>query len=272
MACPSLPARLLLPSDGGRRQQDHRGIWKATFPLILKSKMLAGLQILVWCPFSCSPPCCSFARLSFKECPMRVCKAGNQRCLLGPFVFSSWDRMAWMLLKIFFWWPIMVMPRLRTSLENKNTVRHPSGLDLCQAPERHCSSPRAHPRDQPRGLCRAPLHLPISTRLLLRVQGHPPGTERLPFPWAHPPDRTVTALGSSRSGRGITLGRLAGGKVNALKLDSVLVGCSQITQSERRMDDEPSPLKSFPDAHEKQGLVSAQSHSKDPSTAPDQCT
>lgn len=54
---------------------------------------------------------------------MWVCEAGDQRCLLGPFVFSSWDRMAWILLRIFFWWPIMVMPRLRMSLENKDTVR-----------------------------------------------------------------------------------------------------------------------------------------------------
>lgn len=98
-------------------------------------EMLVELQVLVWCPFSCSPPCCPFARVSVKECLMLVCKAGDQRCLLGPFVFSSWDLMAWMLLKIFFWWPIMVMPRLRTSLENKDTVRHPMGW-TCAEPQR----------------------------------------------------------------------------------------------------------------------------------------
>lgn len=74
---------------------------------------------------------------------MRVCKFGDQRCLLGPFVFSSWDRMAWMLLKIFFWWPIMVMPRLRTSLGNKDTVRHPLGW-TCAGSQGDTAPPRVH--------------------------------------------------------------------------------------------------------------------------------
>lgn len=73
----------------------------------------------------------------------------DQRCLLGPFVFSSWDLMAWILLKIFFWWPIMVMPRLRTSLEIKDTIRH---LDVSWTSERHCSSLCVELRDQPRTL------------------------------------------------------------------------------------------------------------------------
>lgn len=54
-------------------------------------------------PFSFTPPCCPCAKVSVKECMVWVCRAGDQRCLLGPFVFSSWERMAWMLLKIFFW-------------------------------------------------------------------------------------------------------------------------------------------------------------------------
>lgn len=67
---------------------------------------------------------------------------------------------------------------------------------------------------------------------------------------------------------GIAPDRLVGDKIDALKLDSVLARCPQITQSERRMGDEPSPLKSFPDVHEKQGSVSAQSRSKGPTYSP----
>lgn len=40
----------------------------------------------------------------------------GQRCRRGPWVLVSWALMVWMLLRIFFWWPIRVMPRARTSL------------------------------------------------------------------------------------------------------------------------------------------------------------
>lgn len=121
---------------------------------------------------------------------MWVCEAGDQRCLLGPFVFSSWDRMAWILLRIFFWWPIMVMPRLRMSLENKDTVRQSS------CPQKYSSSLHAHPLDQPRTLPLALLRLPLSTRLPKGPMTRSPGKERLSFPLAQPPDRAaVTAEG-----------------------------------------------------------------------------
>lgn len=175
---------------------------------------------------------------------MQLCRACDHRCLLGPFVFSSWDLMAWMLLKIFFWWPIMVMPRLRTSLENKDTVKD------TRASPRETPAPHG-PAQKPR---LALLHSPFSTRLVL---SSPPGMERLPFPWACPPDKAPVG---SRSR--ITPDRLGGDKINAVKLDSVLVRCPQIIQSERRMDDEPSPFKGFSDVHEKQGSLSAQSQSK----------
>lgn len=117
--------------EGGSRTIEVSGKHISTDAEI--KEMLVGFQVLIWCPFSCSPPCCPFARVSVKECPLQVCKSDDQRCLLGPFVFSSWDLMAWMLLKIFFWWPIMVMPRLRMSLENKDTVRHPKGWTWTEA-------------------------------------------------------------------------------------------------------------------------------------------
>lgn len=129
---------------------------------------------LVPCSHS-SPPC---AKESVKECMVWVCRAGDQRCLLGPFVFSSWERMAWMLLRIFFWWPIMVMPRLRTSLEKKGTVRKPRGW-----PHRDTAPD-----------C---VHSPWTPRLFL-LQGpwaSGPEKERLSFSMAQPPD----SLRGSRS-------------------------------------------------------------------------
>lgn len=40
----------------------------------------------------------------------------GQRCRWGPWVPVSWALMVWMLPRIFFWWPMRVMPRARTSL------------------------------------------------------------------------------------------------------------------------------------------------------------
>lgn len=40
----------------------------------------------------------------------------GQRCRWGPWVLVSWALMVWMLPRIFFWWPMRVMPRARTSL------------------------------------------------------------------------------------------------------------------------------------------------------------
>lgn len=170
--------RLLPPSGGARRQQDHQGIWNTNAGI---TEMLQGSSS--WCPCSCSPPCCPFARVSVKECLLQLCRACDQRCLLGPFVFSSWDLMAWMLFKIFFWWPIMVMPRLRTSLQNKTLSKTPVPL----------------PRETP-----APLGQPRSPCLFSTcpAQGWSshgpmdilPGTERMSFPWACPADKApVTA-------------------------------------------------------------------------------
>lgn len=78
--------------EGGSRTIEVSGKHISTDAEI--KEMLVGFQVLIWCPFSCSPPCCPFARVSVKECPLQVCKSGDQRCLLGPFVFSSWDLMA----------------------------------------------------------------------------------------------------------------------------------------------------------------------------------
>lgn len=183
------------PSSGGRKQQDHQGIWNTMFPPTLKSKRCWQGSIS-WCPSSCSPPCCPFARVSVKECLMWLCRAHDQRCLLGPFVFSSWDLMAWMLLKIFFWWPIMVIPRLRTSLGNKDTVK-----DTCSRPQGDNCTPWTSP-----GTCAWLFTCPSAQGWSCwGSMGTLPGTERLPFPWACPPDEaTLTALWGAGAGSLLT--------------------------------------------------------------------
>lgn len=74
MMCPL--GRLLPPSGGGRRQQDHQGVWNTTFPPMLKSQR-CWQGSSCWCPCSCSPPCCPFARVSAEECLMQLCRAGG---------------------------------------------------------------------------------------------------------------------------------------------------------------------------------------------------
>ena len=39
----------------------------------------------------------------------------------------SWAFMVWMLPRIFFWWPMRVMPRARTSLERKVVLTWEAG-------------------------------------------------------------------------------------------------------------------------------------------------
>lgn len=153
---------------------------------------------------------------------MWVCEAGDQRCLLGPFVFSSWDRMAWILLRIFFWWPIMVMPRLRMSLENKDTVRQSMGWPHAH---RDTAPPCMHtPRTSPGPLSWLFSICPSAQGCLGPVTCST-GKERLSFPLAQSPDRAAVTAGGGAGARGTARDRLVGDKIDALKLDSVLVRC-----------------------------------------------
>lgn len=184
--------RLLPPPGGGRRPQDHQGIWNSLFPPMLKSQRAPGA------PTPAHHPAAPLPGLMSRNAWCSSAEPCDQRCLLGPFVFSSWDLMAWMLLRIFFWWPIMVMPRLRTSLGNKDTVK-----DTCARPQGHNCTPgtQLHPRDQKPGPGSSPL-----------AHQHKAGPEE--GPWAssqgqrgchslgNPDKAPVTALWGAGAGAG----------------------------------------------------------------------
>lgn len=76
----------------------------------------------------------------------------GQRGRRGPWVPVSWALMVWMLPRIFFWWPMRVIPKARTSLRRKGGAEQlglggwePWGQGYTHALELPASSAAPHP-------------------------------------------------------------------------------------------------------------------------------
>lgn len=88
----------------------------------------------------------------------------------------------------------------------------------------------------------------------------------------HSPWHSLLTASGGVGARAIAPDRLVGDKINALKLDSVLVRCPQITWSERQTDDELLCSKASLMCVRNKDPYQLNITAKAPTTAPNQCT